>query len=182
MVSTHGATCALIGQDGALAAPILDYEQEFPAEVNAEFARVAPPFSETYSPDLPGGLNFARTIFFQEWADPTLAKRARHILSYPQYWCWRLCGALASEVSFLGCHSQMWNPRAGRFSSLAVEPRLGREIPAVCARRRAGGRARRARRPQRRPRQQRRLLLLQEPRLLSFHADLQRHLDDHLQS
>jgi len=120
MVSTHGATCALIGRDGALAAPILDYEQDFPAEVNAEFARIAPPFAETHSPNLPGGLNFGRTIFFQEWADPTLAKRARYILSYPQYWCWRLCGALASEVSFLGCHSQMWNPRTGEFSSLAL--------------------------------------------------------------
>ena len=120
MVSTHGATCALIGEDNALAAPIVDYEQDFPAEVRAEFARVAPPFSETYSPDLPGGLNFASTIFFQEWVDPTLVERARHILTYPQYWCWRLSGALASEISFLGCHSHLWNPLAGQFSSLAV--------------------------------------------------------------
>lgn len=129
MVSTHGATCALIGHDGALAAPILDYEQDFPAEANAEFAGIAPPFAETYSPDLPGGLNFARTIFFQEWADLTLAKRTRYILSYPQYWCWRLCGALASEVSFLGCHSQLWNPRAGAFSSLAVSRGWAAKFP-----------------------------------------------------
>jgi sugar (pentulose or hexulose) kinase len=129
MVSTHGATCALIGEDNALAAPILDYEQDFPAEVSAEFARIAPPFSETYSPDLPGGLNFARTILFQERADPTLANRVRHILTYPQYWTWRLSGALASEVSFLGCHSQMWNPRAGGFSSLAVKRGWAEKFP-----------------------------------------------------
>ena len=129
MVSTHGATCALIGEDNALAAPILDYEQDFPAELSAEFARIAPPFSETYSPDLPGGLNFARAIFFQEWADPTLADRVRHILTYPQYWSWRLSGALASEVSFLGCHSHMWNPRAGRFSSLAVSRGWAQKFP-----------------------------------------------------
>ena len=62
------------------------------------------------------------------------------------------------------------------------QARLGGEIPAVCARRRAGRRTRWARRPQRRPRQQRRLLLLQEPRLLQFHPDLDRHLGDHPQS
>jgi len=129
MVSTHGATCALIGDDNALAAPILDYEQDFPAEACAEFARLAPPFSETYSPELPGGLNFARTIFFQQWADPTLAIRVRHILTYPQYWCWRLCGALASEVSFLGCHSHLWNPGARRFSSLAVSRGWAEKFP-----------------------------------------------------
>ena len=129
MVSTHGATCALIGEHDALAAPILDYEQAFPVELSAEFARVSPPFSKSYSPDLPGGLNFARTIFFQEWADPTLAARVRHILTYPQYWTWRLSGALASEVSFLGCHSHMWNPRCGAFSSLAVSRGWAEKFP-----------------------------------------------------
>jgi sugar (pentulose or hexulose) kinase len=129
MVSTHGATCALIGADNALAAPILDYEHEIPAEANAEFAPIAPPFAETYSPDLPGGLNAGRAIFFQEWTDPTLAARVRHILTYPQYWTWRLSGALASEVSFLGCHTHLWNPLAGRFSSLAVKRGWAEKFP-----------------------------------------------------
>ena len=129
MVSTHGCACALIGDDNALAAPILDYEHEIPAEANAEFARIAPPFAETYSPDLPGGLNAGRAIFFQEWADPTLANRTRHILTYPQYWGWRLSGALASEVSFLGCHTHLWNPLAGRFSSLAVKRGWAEKFP-----------------------------------------------------
>jgi len=129
MVSTHGCACALIGDDNALAAPIFDYEQEIPAAANAEFARIAPPFSETYSPDLPGGLNMGRAIFFQEWADSTLASRVRHILTYPQYWTWRLSGALVSEVSFLGCHSHLWNPLAGRFSSLAVKRGWAEKFP-----------------------------------------------------
>jgi len=129
MISTHGCACALLADDKTLAAPILDYEQELPAAANAEFARIAPNFSETYTPDLPGGLNFGRTIFFQEWANPTLAARVRHILTYPQYWTWRISGALASEISFLGCHSHMWNPLAGRFSSLAVNRGWAEKFP-----------------------------------------------------
>ena len=125
MVSTHGCSCALLAEDKTLAAPIFDYEHEIPAEANAAFARLAPPFSETYSPDLPGGLNMARAIFFQEWADPTLANRVRHILTYPQYWSWRLSGALASEVSFLGCHSQMWNSARRAVQRARRQPRLG---------------------------------------------------------
>ena len=129
MISTHGCAVALLAGDKTLAAPILDYEQEVPAEVNTEFARVAPAFAETFSPELPGGLNFARTIFFQGWADPTLEGRVRHILTYPQYWTWRLSGALASEISFLGCHSHMWNPLDGRFSSLAVSRGWAEKFP-----------------------------------------------------
>ena len=90
---------------------------------------MTPAFTETYTPELPGGLNFARTIFFQEWADPTLSARVRHILTYPQYWTWRLSGALASEISFLGCHSHMWNPLAGRFSALAVNRGWAEKFP-----------------------------------------------------
>jgi sugar (pentulose or hexulose) kinase len=129
IVSTHACACALLGEDKTLAVPILDYEHEIPAEANAEFARIAPPYAETYSPDLPGGLNAGRAIFFQEWADPTLANRTRHILTYPQYWGWRLSGALASEVSFLGCHTHLWNPLAGRFSSLAVKRGWAEKFP-----------------------------------------------------
>jgi sugar (pentulose or hexulose) kinase len=129
MISTHGCAYALLADDLTLAAPIVDYEQEIPAAANAEFARVTPAFTETYTPELPGGLNFARTIFFQEWADPTLSARVRHILTYPQYWTWRLSGALASEISFLGCHSHMWNPLAGRFSALAVNRGWAEKFP-----------------------------------------------------
>ena len=62
---------------------------------------------------------------------PTRRSRpaSRHILTYPQYWTWRLSGALASEISFLGCHSHMWNPLAGRFSSLAVSRGWAQKFP-----------------------------------------------------
>jgi sugar (pentulose or hexulose) kinase len=118
MVSTHGCGFALISNN-RLAAPVLDYEQDVPDAVNQAFLSIAPSFAETFSPDLPGGLNFARHLFFRESLCPDSVKNADHILTYPQYWNWRLCGGLASEISFIGCHSHVWNPLAGDFSSLA---------------------------------------------------------------
>ena len=41
---------------------------------------------------------------------------------YPQYWLWRLSGVLATEVTSLGCHGDLWRPREGRLSSM-VEKR-----------------------------------------------------------
>jgi sugar (pentulose or hexulose) kinase len=117
MISTHGCAFALI-RDGRLAAPILDYEQPMPPDADRAFAAVAPPFAETFSPDLPAGLNYARHIFLRDWLSPGLVAGADHILSYPQYWVWRLTAALASEVSFLGCHSHLWNPLKGDYSTL----------------------------------------------------------------
>ena len=117
MVSTHGCTFALVS-GGELAAPILDYEQSVPPEIDRQFAAEAPPFAETCSPDLPGGLNVARHIYLREKLAPDMFRQADAILNYPQFWNWLLTGVKASEVSSIGCHSHLWNPREGIFSSL----------------------------------------------------------------
>lgn len=117
MLTTHGCTCALIGAEG-LAVPILDYESPLPPELFARFKRVAPPFSETFSPDLPLGLNFGKQIFWLTEAEPDLLTRTDSILCYPQYWNWRFTGRALSEVSYLGCHSHLWAPSRNDFSTL----------------------------------------------------------------
>ncbi len=40
-----------------------------------------------------------------------LFSRAAHTLLYPQFWAWRLSGVMASEVTSLGCHSDLWLPQ-----------------------------------------------------------------------
>ncbi|MBB2157113.1 carbohydrate kinase [Gluconacetobacter diazotrophicus] len=117
MITTHGCTFALLGED-ALATPILDYEEIVPAEVEAAFARIRPPFSETATPAMERGFAFGKHIVWQEMRDPTLAARTRHILTLPQFWVWRLCGARVSEISSLGCHTHLWSPYRDDFSSL----------------------------------------------------------------
>lgn len=121
MITTHGCTFALVDA-GGLTAPILDYEQDAPPDVERAFAALAPPFSETFTPPLPAGLNVAKHILWRAMADPALMARTEAILFYPQYWTWTLAGreraALASEVSYLGCHSHLWSPARDDFSSL----------------------------------------------------------------
>ncbi len=117
MVSTHGCAAALVG-GGRLQFPILDYESEPPASVNAAYAEVAPGFDETQAPHLPGGLNLGRQIFWIEASDPDVLARTEAILCLPQFWAWKLGAAPVSEVSSLGCHSHLWSPRGKDFSSL----------------------------------------------------------------
>lgn len=111
---THGATAALVDQAGALVLPILDYE--YPLAQTASVPR--PPFAETCSPSLPAGLNLGRQLGWLSQRFPAEFARTHWILLYPQYWAWRLCGVAASEVTSLGCHTDLWNPAAGDFSSL----------------------------------------------------------------
>ncbi|MGR3793590.1 FGGY-family carbohydrate kinase [Vannielia sp. SX4] len=122
-VTTHGASAALIGEGGELAAPILDYEHAGPDGLAAEYDAIRPAFAETGAPRLGIGLNLGAQLFWQFSEDPGLKARVRHVVTYPQYWGYRLTRVAASDVTSLGCHTDLWNPLTGAPSSL-VE-RLG---------------------------------------------------------
>lgn len=114
---THGATAALVDDDG-LVLPILDYESTLPQSLAAEYEKLRPAFGDSLSPQLPCGLNLGLQLYWLAKTYPQQFARARHILTYPQYWAWRLCGVAASEVTSLGCHTDLWQPQQGTYSSL----------------------------------------------------------------
>lgn len=117
-VTTHGASAVLLDEGGGLAAPMLDYEHTGPDDTAATYDALRPPFSETGSPRLPMGLNLGAQLCWMFEADPGLAARTATILTYPQYWGCRLTGEIATDVSSLGCHTDLWNPHDRRFSTL----------------------------------------------------------------
>ena len=117
-VTTHGATAALIDGRGGLALPVLDYEFDGPDEMRASYDEVRPGFSETGSPALPIGLNLGAQLYWLSRRFPYQFAQTSAILAWPQYWAWRLTGVLASEATSLGCHTDLWNPHEGDFSSL----------------------------------------------------------------
>ncbi|PUB14295.1 FGGY-family carbohydrate kinase [Yoonia sediminilitoris] len=122
-VTTHGACGALLEADGQLAAPILEYEFNGPDDLAIGYDAIRPDFAETGSPRLPMGLNLGAQLYWMFATDPGLRDRVATVLTYPQYWGFRLTGISASDVSSLGCHTDLWNPDARKFSLLV--DRLG---------------------------------------------------------
>lgn len=117
VVTAHGATCALVDEH-ELVLPVLDYEDNGPDEIEADYAQLRPPFSQTYSPPLAGSLNFGRGVYWQAQKFPQEFARTRFILNYAQYWTWRFSGIAAGEVSSIGSHSDLWDMQRRDYSSL----------------------------------------------------------------
>jgi sugar (pentulose or hexulose) kinase len=110
----HGATAALIDGE-TLVLPVADYESDFGLPA---YDKLRAPFDQTFSPQLDLGLNLGRQLYWQQQHFPEEFGRARHLLLYPQYWAWRLCGVMAAEVSSLGCHTDLWQPGTASYSTL----------------------------------------------------------------
>jgi sugar (pentulose or hexulose) kinase len=117
-VTTHGAACALLDADGHLALPVLDYEHDGPEALAADYDAARPPFSDTGSPRLPGGLNLAAQIFWQQRSFPEAFRNVSAIVMYPQYWAFRFTGVAANEVTSLGAHTDLWTPAERDYSAL----------------------------------------------------------------
>jgi sugar (pentulose or hexulose) kinase len=117
-ITTHGASAALVDASGGLALPVLDYEHRYPHPIEEAYAALRPPFSDTFSPSLPGGLNLGAQLHYQKTAFADDFARVSAIMTYPQYWAFRLTAVAANEVTSLGCHTDLWRPRHGQFSTL----------------------------------------------------------------
>jgi len=117
-ITTHGASAALLDRAGNLAMPVLDYEHEYSVDIRDAYARLRPPFEESFSPHQTMGLNVGAQLHYQKTAFPDDFAKVATIVTYPQYWTARLTGIASNEVTSLGCHTDLWNPRDDRYSSL----------------------------------------------------------------
>jgi sugar (pentulose or hexulose) kinase len=117
-ITTHGAAAALLGADGKLVMPVIDYEHEYPQEIRDAYDALRPPFTETFSPRLSMGLNIGAQLHYQKTAFAEEFAKVATVLTYAQYWSARLAGIAANEATSLGCHTDLWNPKTGAYSSL----------------------------------------------------------------
>jgi sugar (pentulose or hexulose) kinase len=115
----HGA--AVVGlHAGQLAFPPLDYEQAVPEPILRDYQDQRNAFAVTGSPALPGGLNIGSQLHWLEHLHGPALQDVM-LLPYAQYWAWLLSGEARSEVTSLGCHSDLCNPSASDFSPMAKE-------------------------------------------------------------
>ena len=114
----HGAGMALVRDSSLLLLP-MDYEQPIPEAVRARYDQERDAFAETGSPALPDGLNLGAQLFWLEDMYSDVLKAGTQLVTWAQYWAWRLSGVGATEMTSLGCHTDLWNPQKHAPSGLA---------------------------------------------------------------
>ena len=114
----HGAAFAVL-RDGRLACAPPDYEEPPPQSVCAAYDIDRDPFTLTGSPRLPNGLNLGVQLAWLETLHPGMLDEGATIVTWPQYWAWVFSGVAATEVTSLGCHSDLWQPIGAQPSGLA---------------------------------------------------------------
>lgn len=128
--TAHGTSIALIDHNNKEILACTDYEFKFDRFFE-EYKELAPKFSESFTPFLEGGLNIGTQLYYIYKKNPNLLLNTKYILNYPQYIAWKLTNNFSSEISYLGCHTHLWNYKKNNLSSLVDKLEIKNKFPQI---------------------------------------------------
>ena len=128
--TAHGTSIALISYDDKELLACTDNEYKFDKLFNS-FKKIAPKFNESFSPFLENGLNIGQQIYYLYKRKQKLIKETKYILNYPQYIVWKLTSGFSSEISYVGCHTHLWDFKRNKLSSFVKKIKLEKKFPQI---------------------------------------------------
>ena len=128
--TAHGTSIALISYDDKELLACTDYEYKFD-KLFYSYKKIAPKFNESFSPFLENGLNIGQQIYYLYKRKQKLIKETKYILNYPQYIVWKLTSSFSSEISYVGCHTHLWDFKRNKLSSFVKKIKLEKKFPKI---------------------------------------------------
>jgi sugar (pentulose or hexulose) kinase len=110
--SAYGASLVHIGVDGRPVAPLYNYLKPYPEELKQRFYGTyggEVTFSLVTASPVLGSLNSGMQLYRLKQERPEIFDRIQYSLHLPQYLSYLLTGHPASEITSIGCHTNLWN-------------------------------------------------------------------------
>jgi len=110
--SAYGASFVHVDEDSEIVTPLYNYLKPYPDKLKDQFydtyggeGRVA---RETASPVL-GSLNSGMQLYRLKYEKPESYKKIKYSLHLPQYLSFVLSKNAGTDISSVGCHTNLWN-------------------------------------------------------------------------
>jgi sugar (pentulose or hexulose) kinase len=112
--STYGASFVYLDKDGRPLTPLYNYLKPYPEELKKQFYDTyggeAKFSKETASPVL-GSLNSGMQLYRIRHERPELYSQISYALHLPQYMSYLVTGKCFSDITSIGCHTNLWDFR-----------------------------------------------------------------------
>lgn len=132
--SGYGASFVYIGEDGRVLLPLYNYLKPYPRPLLEQFYSkyggedvVA---SQTASPVL-GSLNSGMQVYRLKEERPEVFAKVKAALHLPQYLSYVLTGALHTDITSIGCHTNLWDFTQGNYHRWVTEEKVTDKFPAI---------------------------------------------------
>ncbi|GGK77896.1 FGGY-family carbohydrate kinase [Rufibacter glacialis] len=116
--STYGASFVYVDEDGKPLTPLYNYLKPYPEELQKQFYATyggEENFSkETASPVL-GSLNSGMQLYRIKQEQPVVFQQMKYALHLPQYLSSLISGEFYSDITSIGCHTNLWDFTKGDY-------------------------------------------------------------------
>lgn len=116
--STYGASLVYIDDDGNPVTPLYNYLKPYPEQLQKKFYDTyggQDAFAtQTASPVL-GSLNSGMQLYRLKYEKPEVFSRIRYALHLPQYMSYLITGIPCTDVTSVGCHTNLWDFRKNAY-------------------------------------------------------------------
>jgi len=134
--STYGASLVYINEDGKVMAPLYNYLKNYLAGIKEDLYKKyggAEKIScETASPVL-GSLNSGMQLYRMKMEKPDLYKQVKYALHLPQYISYLVSAKAYSDITSIGCHTQLWNFQQNEYHDWVTAEQLDQKLAPVAA-------------------------------------------------
>jgi len=132
--SGYGASFVYLDHDLNVIPPLYNYLKPYAPELQKKFyndyggeALVA---RETASPVL-GNLNSGMQLYRMKYEKPEIFRKIRWALHLPQYLSFILSSAINSDITSIGCHTQLWDFQNKRYHRWVKDEGLDNLLPGI---------------------------------------------------
>ena len=135
--SSYGASLVYLDENGKPLTPLYNYLKSYPEKLSEQFysdygGREA--FTaKTASPVL-GSLNSGMQLYRIKYERPELLRKIKTVLHLPQYLSYLISGEACSDITSIGCHTNLWDFEKNEYHAwLSKENLLDKLAPLVAS-------------------------------------------------
>ena len=122
--SAYGASFVYVGQDGKPVAPLYNYLKPYPENLLRQFYETyggEERFSNQTASPILGNLNSGMQLYRIKHAKPQLFRKIKYAFHLPQYISHLVCNSRCSDITSVGCHTNLWDFQKGSYHDWVFE-------------------------------------------------------------
>lgn len=132
--SGYGASFVYLDEKGEVTGPIYNYLKPYSKQLQNRFYKAYGGESlvakQTASPVL-GNLNSGMQLYRLKYERPELFEKIRYALHLPQYLSYILCSKINSDITSVGCHTNLWHFQQNQYHRWVKEEAIAEKLPGL---------------------------------------------------
>src|SRR5574337_901432 len=133
--SAYGASFVNIDEEGNPVTPLYNYLKPYPGEFKKQFYDAyggEEAFSLCTASPVLGSLNSGMQLYRLKYEKPELFQRIQYSLHLPQYLGYLISGKPCSDITSIGCHTNLWDFQKNDYHEWVYKEGLHEKLAPIC--------------------------------------------------